>query len=277
VASIVALLVVIGLDWETPLEIQLDITETVEVICESYCSDSSNSHGFIERSICSKIQRFSLSLDAANKERLLLLFPRSSPIVQRIGQWVAFAILFPDSDKVLASESLDGPPPLEYMSALIDPCSTEADPSNPFWIGRDRNFDFGSLCHFTEVFSRVIDNIPAYVALEKQKKLSGQSLVKNSSLTNSISSVACLVEKVLGPIKKMEPSDSNLQNIMNNLSHLSSKIVYSKAVGPVPLRAKLVLESLKNRIGYQFEEAKLNHTGDGKPKMRSIEAYLTRR
>lgn len=41
VASTVALLVVAGLDWETPLEIQLDIAETVEVVCQSYCSDSS--------------------------------------------------------------------------------------------------------------------------------------------------------------------------------------------------------------------------------------------
>lgn len=47
VASIVTLLVVIGLDWETPLELQLDIAETVEVICASYCSSSNDSHGLI--------------------------------------------------------------------------------------------------------------------------------------------------------------------------------------------------------------------------------------
>lgn len=47
VASIVTLLVVIGLDWEMPLELQLDIAETVEVICASYCSSPNDSHELI--------------------------------------------------------------------------------------------------------------------------------------------------------------------------------------------------------------------------------------
>lgn len=187
---------------------------------------------------------------------------------------------------------MDEPPPLEYISTLIGSNSSEADPSNPFKIGRDDDVDYSALCHLIEVLARAIDNVPAYVALEKRKKFGGQSLVKNSSFTSDSSAV----DKFTNPIKRLEPSESSLQTIIHSLTYLSSKIgeqtttvcddvhhltsffsVSSKAVDASPLHAKLMLENLRNRIRYQCEEVELSRSGDGKPKMRSIEAYLTRR
>lgn len=192
---------------------------------------------------------------------------------------------------------MDEPPPLEYISTLIGSNSSEADPSNPFKIGRDDDVDYSALCHLIEVLARAIDNVPAYVALEKRKNLGGQSLVKNSSFTSDSSAVDLAVDKFTNPIKRLEPSEPSLQTIIHSLTYLSSKIgeqtttvcddvhrltsfffsVSSKAVDASPLHAKLMLENLRNRIRYQCEEVKLSRSGDGKPKMRSIEAYLTRR
>lgn len=191
---------------------------------------------------------------------------------------------------------MDELPPLEYISALIGSNSSEADPSNPFKIGRDDDVDYNALCHLIEVLARAIDNVPAYVAMEKRKKQGGQSLVKNSSFTSDSSAVDLAVDKVTNPIKRLEPSESSLQSIIHSLTYLSSKIgeqtttvchdvhrltpffsVPSKAIDASPLHAKLMLENLRNRIRYQCEEVELSRSGDGKPKMRSIEAYLTRR
>lgn len=119
---------------------------------------------------------------------------------------------------------MDEPPPLEYISTLIGSNSSEADPSNPFKIGRDDDVDYSALCHLIEVLARAIDNVPAYVALEKRKNLGGQSLVKNSSFTSDSSAVDLAVDKFTNPIKRLEPSEPSLQTIIHSLTYLSSKI-----------------------------------------------------
>ena len=70
---------------------------------------------------------------------------------------------------------------MDQVAALVDPFST--DPSDPFNVRRP-DFDYAALSHHTEVFARILDNIPVYVAQEERKEEEVKALVEAASFTN---------------------------------------------------------------------------------------------
>ncbi|KAH8116636.1 hypothetical protein DFH11DRAFT_1223314 [Phellopilus nigrolimitatus] len=271
VPSCVALLLAIGMDVATDLDLKLSIMRAVDMLCVTYCEKFARERGEMEMSICSKILALTTSLKPANKEYLLTFVNGASPIARRIAQWVGFAMLTGDYGVQLASEYNDGPPALSHVIALLSTGSDGEIQSGFFDLRRSSEtndeFDYVALGHHAEVLARVLMNIPQYVELELQEK-EAQMRARNNESFSSVST-----DGGESPAKK-NAQESKLDTVYFLLNRLGNKIVDTRAAHLDRSNTKATIQRLAMRINYQRMACRGRQTGSSKP--RQIDAYFGR-
>ena len=94
---LIALLVSIAMDAITPAEVMRTVIATIESLCVGFCPAQTTERSQHEKIICKKLLSLSESYSTQNKAQMLSLLIGGTPAVRRIGQWLAFDMLFPES------------------------------------------------------------------------------------------------------------------------------------------------------------------------------------
>ncbi|KAL5523425.1 hypothetical protein ACEPAG_7598 [Sanghuangporus baumii] len=242
-----ALLVAIGMDIESDINLRLSIKRALNCLINAYCGEFSAERGEMEMEICSKIMALTSGLNAANKEYLLSFVDGDNPVTRRVGQWVAFAMLTGDYGARLAREFFAGPPPLADVIALLDTRLESGLRSDHFNISRNSerfdSLDYAALGHHVEVLGRVLMNVPQYVLAEK-----AEARVARDSEDSP---------------RRRGRVLSKLETIKGLLERLGNNIADTRAAHLDRSQTKAVIQQLAMRIDYQrkaaYEEPKINN------------------
>ncbi|KAL5528818.1 hypothetical protein ACEPAF_7957 [Sanghuangporus sanghuang] len=242
-----ALLVAIGMDIKTDINLRLSIKRSLNCLINAYCGDFFAERGKIEVEICSKIIALTSDLSAANKEYLLSFVDGDNPVSRRVGQWVAFAMLTGDYGARLAREFVAGAPSLADVIALLDARLDSGLRSDHFNISRNSghfdSLDYAALGHHVEVLGRVLMNIPQYVLSEKAEARAARDSEDSPRRRG----------RVL----------SKLEIIKGLLERLGNNIADTRAAHLDRSETKAVIQQLAMRIDYQrkaaYEKPKINN------------------
>ena len=113
IPSVIALLVRLGIDPETDLELHLSIVQSLEALCNAGCigqekqrcetvgsfffeAPIKSKSCYQEIAICQAVLAVALDLHPTSRSLLLSLFPGGTNLVKRIAQWIAYCLLTGD-------------------------------------------------------------------------------------------------------------------------------------------------------------------------------------
>ncbi|KAL5507655.1 hypothetical protein ACEPAH_7111 [Sanghuangporus vaninii] len=242
-----ALLVAIGMDIKTDINLRLSIKRSLNCLINAYCGDFFAERGEMEVEICSKVIALTCDLSAANKEYLLSFVDGDNPVARRIGQWVAFAMLTGDYGARLAREFVAGPPSLADVITLLDTRLDSGLRSDHFNISRNSghfdSLDYAALGHHIEVLGRVLMNVTQYVLSEKAEARAARGSEDS--------------------LRRRGRVFSKLEIIKGLLERLGNNIADTRAAHLDRSQTKAVIQQLAMRIDYQrkaaYEKPKINN------------------
>ncbi|OAX32748.1 hypothetical protein K503DRAFT_860162 [Rhizopogon vinicolor AM-OR11-026] len=214
-------LVLIGLDKTTSNDLRVNVNSALDSICQTI---DTRTHTSIHRRLLS----YATTLTPANKAHLVSFFSSGSGRTRHIAQWLAYALLLPQSTP---SDEL---PPLDPLILLLSPTAG----SDELFDVTSPTADFEDLRHYFDILSVALANIEPYVNEESSLSLSRQSSMMDDSPRKS--------QKPLVP----------LELLLQVLEVTQGRIVDTRAAHLDRSRTKAAMHRLQMRVHYQRQAFK---------------------
>ncbi|KAF8806404.1 hypothetical protein BYT27DRAFT_7212091 [Phlegmacium glaucopus] len=222
--DLVLLLLLIDTDISTSHDLQLDIIQAINLVCNFVTSEDMD----FEVALCSKVLNCIAGYEPMNKARVIASLSAGSGSTKRIASFIAYCVIIDRTTAPVDTHS-DLPPLDDVLEQLHPPTSLG---SSKFSLSATTNYlDLG---YYISILAIALSNVRGYVTEERREP-------KTKHSTS---------HRPLSPHKRME-SPKDLQLVYIALETLHSNISDSKALHLERSRTKATLKGLSMYIHYQ--------------------------